>query len=559
MRFSLVRTECAPEFFWQLGAGLLVNVAAAFAITAMYFVIGGQLGPVSAPILLTISYMAALGAMRLYSADNLVVAALGLFAIQIVSIVFAGVLYDTTIDGQDYHFQAIHSLIRGWNPFRQGFEVPDDLQPIALHPWVVFFPKSTWFVSAIQVASGLSVESAKNQGLLLMVASFFALLGLLLKLGYAPIASLALSLCASANPVATNQVFSRMTDGPLSASLLLFGVFAVLWVKLEDRRAWIGMAAALAYGVNLKFSAVPMFAVACAFVCLAYYRRGDLSRVLATGGVLATVGIVSIVVLGYAPYMSNWLEHGHIFHPLMGAQRVDIMEAETLRALSPLHRFIFALFAETHSGFATEMRLKVPFFFSWEEFRYAGGPDIRIAGFGPFFSGAVVIALGVAVTLSLYKWRDRRVRWAALVLAAIVTSAAILPENWWARYVPQLWLVPAVVAAAALALKAPVLVVAGWCIVLTMLINSAVAFSSNVWLTAKRHQVVNAQIAQLLQENERYCVYFGAAQSRLALFRRAGLDVRPVARQNSCANATGLASYGPDRQGGEVCRCAHVR
>lgn len=559
MKPYAIRLERAPDFFLQIGLGLLVSVAAAFGITALHLAIGGQLGTISAPVLLAMSFMAALAAMRLYGTGNLVLAAIGLFAIQIVSIVVAGALYDTTIDGQDYHFQAIHSLLREWNPFHHGFEVPHDLKPIPPHSWVGFFPKATWFVSAIQVASGLSVESAKNQGLLLILACFFSLLGLLLKLGYAPVASVALSLCASANPVAINQVFSRMTDGPLAASLLLFGVFAVVWVKLEDRRAWAGMAAALAYGVNLKFSAVPMFVVACAFTCLACYRRGDYSRVLGTGGILATIGIVSIVVLGYAPYVRNWLEYGHIFHPLLGAHRVDIMEAETLRALSPVHRFFFSLFAETHSGFATEMRLKVPFSFSWDELRYAGGPDIRIAGFGPFFSGAVVIALGVAVTLLAYKWRDQRVQHAALVLAAIVASAAILPENWWARYVPQLWLVPAVVAAAALALGNPRLMLAGWCIVVAMLANSAVAFSSSIWLAAKRHQAVNAQIAQLRKENGRYCVYFGAAQSRLILFRQAGLDVRPLAHQNGCGNFVGLASYGPDRQGGEVCRCGEVR
>jgi hypothetical protein len=257
--------------------------------------------------------------------------------------------------------------------------------------------------------------------------------------------------------------------------------------------------------------------------------------------------------------MRNWLEHGHIFHPLLGANRVDIMQAETLRGLAPVQRFFFALFAETHSGFATEMRLKVPFTFSWEELRHAGGSDIRIAGFGPFYSGGLVIALGVAAMLLWYKWKDERVRWAALVLAAVVTSAAILPENWWARYVPQLWLVPVVFAAAALALKDRKLTIAGWCIVGTMLLNSAVAFSSNVWLTAKRHRAVNAEIEQMRKENGRYCVYFGAAQSRLILFRYAGLDVRPIARQNACANFVELASYGPDRQGGAVCHCGDTR
>jgi hypothetical protein len=69
-----------------------------------------------------------------------------------------------------------------------------------------------------------SFRAKTNQDayLILSFACLFSLLGLLLKLGYSPIASAALALCASANPVMTNQIFTRYVDGVLAASLLLW-------------------------------------------------------------------------------------------------------------------------------------------------------------------------------------------------------------------------------------------------------------------------------------------------------------------------------------------------
>jgi hypothetical protein len=67
-------------------------------------------------------------------------------------------------------------------------------------------------------------------------------------------------------------------------------------------------------------------------------------------------------------------------------------------------------------------------------------PDTRIGGWGPLFGGVLILAAGMlliaACTLSPYL---RRALPAVLVLAG---SILIFPEPWWARFAPQVWVLP---------------------------------------------------------------------------------------------------------------------
>src|SRR5512132_1725369 len=79
-----------------------------------------------------------------------------------------------------------------------------------------------------------------------------------------------------------------------------------------------------------------------------------------------------------------------------------------------------------------------------EELLLYGTPDARLGGWGPLFSGALVLSLGVATLLFA---RSRRGRAAlGLVLGAVIASMLTNRECWWARLAPQLALVPVAVA-----------------------------------------------------------------------------------------------------------------
>ena len=68
--------------------------------------------------------------------------------------------------------------------------------------------------------------------------------------------------------------------------------------------------------------------------------------------------------------------------------------------------------------------------------------ETRVAGFGPFFSGALLISLGLA-GWSLWQASASR---GILLLAGltIVASLLVSVHMWWPRFGPQLWLLPIV-------------------------------------------------------------------------------------------------------------------
>jgi hypothetical protein len=546
-------------FFIQLGLGLLVSVAAKYVLGAAVLIVGQGLSPEICQAIIIASLTISILSVYCYSQHNIVFVGILVISLYAASLAVMVLIRDTSIDGQEYHFQAIYALAHGWNPYYGPYRLPADLAPLPEIPWAMFYPKAAWIASAIDYSAGWPIEAAKGQSAILLLAGVFSAFGLLLELGYSRLISAVIAIAVAANPVALTQLFTRMNDGLLAENILLFIVFTIDWIRSKRSVSLIGVAATVAFAINLKFSAIPFFALFCAFSCLALYKEFGIASAIFSALMLFCMGALAILVLGYAPYVRNLVEHGHPFYPLMGRDAVDIMEGsnpEIFLEMSAMKRLFFSLFAETHSGFASEPHLKIPFSVSWSGLRYAGNPDPRIAGFGPLYSGALLTAFAAAFRiLTLRDWSNSRVIYPALTATAILISVAVFPENWWARYVPQLWLIPAVAAAAAMSLDDRPARFLGWVVLATMVLNSTAVFATSVWLDVKRDMAVDAQIDQMRSEGGPFCVFFDSAQARLDLFRKAHLAVTPVRQAMMCAQAEGLAGYGPDRTGGEVCRC----
>jgi hypothetical protein len=150
-----------------------------------------------------------------------------------------------------------------------------------------------------------------------------------------------------------------------------------------------------------------------------------------------------VLLVGWNPYVTNALRYGHPAHPALGSHRIDLERGQAsadFRAQSGAGRFFASLLAES-SNEQTRPHLRPPFLFSPGELRAFASWDVRFGGFGPLFSGALLVALPFLAFLLL---RDEPHRAVALVLlAAVAGMVAINPEAWWARLAPQTWLVPA--------------------------------------------------------------------------------------------------------------------
>jgi hypothetical protein len=66
-----------------------------------------------------------------------------------------------------------------------------------------------------------------------------------------------------------------------------------------------------------------------------------------------------------------------------------------------------------------------------------------VAGWGPIFGETLALALIAVIILSFARWWQVKMSailgvWCALILASVFSN----PHAWWARFTPQLWIVP---------------------------------------------------------------------------------------------------------------------
>ncbi|MFN3314713.1 MAG: hypothetical protein ACK46Q_14780, partial [Hyphomonas sp.] len=549
---------------WAIGLPLLLFPVFTFILTTALLALGATLAPLTAWLILGISAASALTLPRLFIVSGWPLAAALSLAAGVLAFLIASLLHDTSIDGQHYHFQAAYGLAEGWNPLRGGREPPVIGDTMTL--WALHYPRGGWVFAGNLLAAGLPLSTLKAINFLLLFAAAALVAGTLIRLGFSALFAALLTAAAVLNPVITSQLFTGMNDGLFGLCLIIFTAALAVWIRHDEAPALIAALAAMILAMNLKFSAIPILFILSAFTCLATFLVSRHRRTLHIAAALFGSAIVGVIVLGWSPYVQNYLDFGHVFYPIMGPNAVDIMTGampelentpKVLEPLSPAGRFLFSLFSQTHSGYETTASLKIPFFATPAELRAAGDVDTRLAGFGPFFSGIVLLAIVCAVTIALNAKRRNPVTLGLLfTAAAMLLSVLLMPQNWWARYVPQFWLAPACIAAAAITLPRLPVQIFGTLIALVMLLNAGLTTASGLWLTTKRSAAVNEQINTMANTDQSYCVYPDMVHSRLYLMREAGIQVQYAPRGTlTCSAPEEIAGYGPDRHGGQICLC----
>lgn len=440
----------AVNFSFLLGALILVFVFAILLASAISFLLGFSLtfwplilGLCSGLIFLHLAAGRYFVEKRFKIVFGLI---LSFTIILFISIFISSQFYDVSVDGQYYHQEAIIQLAEGWNPVYEQITPLDDLGNIQINS----FPKASeiWAASLYKITG--HIEQGKAFNFLLIAAAFFISCSALSNFKkISPDISFLLSFLLAFNPVSTYQSLSYYVDGQLASVLVILVSLSALLIMEDNFFILLAAALALVILLNIKLSGffyAAMFIGSFLIMMLLCKKRRLFFKTL----LVMLVGFaVGFLVVGFNPYGTNMIRHANPFFPLgqinYGSVNHPYLKAKILDHqfnFSELNRFeklLFSLFSKPSHRIA---EIKLPLTISVSKLGGFTAPNIPLGGFGPLFSDCFVLSFLIIVLGLKTNFSQTKIAVGAVFL--ILLSAFLNPEAWWARYAPQLFLIPAV-------------------------------------------------------------------------------------------------------------------
>jgi 4-amino-4-deoxy-L-arabinose transferase-like glycosyltransferase len=366
------------------------------------------------------------------------------------SLALSAFFFDFSFDGQWYHQSAIIRIGQDWNP------LTDPNHPLGrtVQLWDRHYAKGPWYFAAAVWATASHIEWGKSINWLALSACFFAVLGACLDVGLRRRPALGIALVTAINPVAVTEATTYMVDAVMISFLIVAA--AAIFTSLHRPGAAVmvaGVAGAI-ITTNAKFTGLIYLCFVLltgAAWCIVMRRRWFLKYAAVS---LATL-ILAFCVWGYNPYLTNSYYRHQPFYPILGSAKYPSLEQqnqdgnelyETPKNMVGRRlpvRFFYAIFGRPGNQpyqIGKNATLMWPFTAVPADLYAYRFHEIRVAGFGPWFSGCLILALilGVWVIIGAPAWR-----WLlALMVLAVVASLSISRHLSWARFGPQLWLLP---------------------------------------------------------------------------------------------------------------------
>ena len=370
-----------------------------------------------------------------------------------ISLFAANAFYDMSWDGLWYHQTAVYQMLHGWNPLR------DPLHEFTPHlrDWLCFYAKGPWYIALALFETTHNIEMAKAAALMVFAATFFMGFALLIDLGLKKRNAAFISALIALNPVITCELVSYLVDGLMISFLFISIAAMVKWFRKPAPLAILIAIMSAVLCINSKFTGLVYlcFFVAAGGIYILIKDRKLIWKYLIIQSVSIFAGIL---ILGWNPYITNTICRGNPFYPMLGSSAYPSLSAmgqdpielyETppnMRGKNRFIRFTYAIFGRPGAQPCfpgQNAALMWPFEIGWKDFSIYYFHDVRISGFGPLFSGALIFTLFLFVLLLFH--RDANRLFLILSCSTIVLSVLISTHTWWARYGPQLWMLPVAV------------------------------------------------------------------------------------------------------------------
>lgn len=370
-------------------------------------------------------------------------AALGVFAaVCVLGTVVAGWVYDSSWDGRDYQQYSIMEIAEGFNPIHDIREPQSGYRPLLLN----HYTKLTWYVGASLRNLTSRIETAKALNWLLAWAAACLVFVALERREQCTFRdSIAWTALVVLNPVITAQLFTHYVDGVGASVITMFIAAGFLYACAPSRTARLDLALVVFIGVNVKFTIlVTLLLLAPVLLGILLVHGVARTEVGRLALALSLAGIAGVSPLGYAPHVRNTLEHGNPLYPTLGSDHeinADQILAPQIHSafleqgrLARLAVGVFGTVQNDPNGWVSG--LKSPLSVSRSEFGSFLSPDVRIGGFGPLFGLGFLLAMGYVAS------RTGGRRWALVLGVVLLAPALVHGGGWWARFSPQLWLIP---------------------------------------------------------------------------------------------------------------------
>ncbi len=469
------------------------------------------------------------GGLLLYSVwrDRPLLKALVLdIALLCVWALICGLIFDWSYDGMYYHKQAIITLKEGWNPLYCGSA---EVDVFATYPdmalWLDNYPKGIWIFSAVIYSVTHFLETAKAVNLLFLIPVFCYAYHVLTQVWHFKNGkSIWLSLLFVMNPVFLCQLFTSYNDLAVGALIITTGLICIkIYSQTADNTDYFCLFGCFVLACVVKFTAPILTGLtAAAFGAVCLYRWRD-KRIVKPAVVVLAGCLAGICLFGYDPYIKHIFEGKHIIFPVMGEGGYDIMNTNPPIGFADkngIQKLFLSLFSETNNLIEKGFTLKIPFSIHAREWIHLSNADIRVGGFGLFFSGILFISLLLFFVMLLQK---KKLPVGMGVLLSVFTLLTLFfPESWWARYTSYTYYIPLciVTAYSADTRQRWIPAIAAAVIFINSVIFAVCVVSEGVSVT----HMLQTKLQEIKAENKKVILRVNDFPSHVKLFSEYGID-----------------------------------
>lgn len=453
----------------NIGMLLLMFIIINILVTTIFQVVNIAMSPLNVILssILTIGLFVLLNRKRINKQNSVFYIASVLITIllAIISTYCVGKTFDTSADGCFYHKPAIGLIKEGWNPLYESSEDfckehDSEIENSGQFLWIDHYPKVTWNFAASIYSVTNNIETGKVIIVFLAISlaciTYYYLAQRKLKDWQAALIAIGIAL----NPIVLSQLFTYYVDGVMG--LLVYGIIMFLvmitdkkFEELSNLEKWLGLASEIVLCMNIKFTGVYFAAIFSIVFYIVWLVQSYKDKKFKDSFIKLTLNFVGIVVVGIgvvgaSTYVTNTIDHKNPLYPIIGNDKVDIITTMQPQSFAQKNRFV-KMFESTFSRSENvtyysenDPELKVPFSVNQEEIDNLAIPDARIGGYGVFFSGIVIISIIdlVYALVELFKTNRKIFKYICVIFAGILITTVFMAEAWWARYSPQLYLIP---------------------------------------------------------------------------------------------------------------------